>query len=142
MLFSEHCNLLCISYASLAVLLHVTQVIWLILVAYSCEEKPKFHIYYHLRPAGLKTLSNWDCSCCLGDQVATSLCVLVLIWNITFFIRGLYSSCCCLLCHLPCDLCGNIPAHALEDTMHVELVFQVAGLAKCETPDLTIHMDK
>ena len=40
------------------------------------------------------------------------------------------------------DLCGNIPAHALEDTMHVELVFLVAGLEKCKMPDLTIHMDK
>ena len=92
-------SIVTISIFPTLLLLHETQVIWLILVACSCEDMPKFHIHYHLRPAGLKTLSNWDCSCCLGDQVTTSLSVLVSIWNITFFRRGLYSS-----CHLPCNL--------------------------------------
>ena len=44
--------------------------------------------------------------------------------------------------HPPMDVCGNIPAQTLEDTMHVELVSLVAGLEKCKMPNLTVHMDK
>ena len=43
--------------------------------------------------------------------------------------------------HPPMDLCGVIPAHALEDSMHVELVPLVVELEKCKTPDLTVHID-